>query len=270
MHRQSLRSSLLAAVPFAAAVAGAAPCSPGYLAMHEFQVGDVFQYRAKGGYNFTKPVTTLDIRKVRIVSKSETSQSRIYVAEVLYRNQGFTDSGPLSVWTGQSLDTLAYLDSAGHSVNGCHGEVVPMPAPGWGLTRIEVGQGDTGWFTLASTNLRMKRFEERVLRPGDEIIDAPVYTVTYAEGLGAVRTAWGPGLTQPPSQTLLTGYIRNGARTGEVTPDQELLNPVSLHPSPPRDRTLHPEKFATLPQTTFDLRGRSLRRSGVRTVILDP
>jgi hypothetical protein len=228
------KSAVLAVALIPGSAAAAAPSSPGNLAMHEFQVGDVFQYRAQGGYVMTMPVTTIGTRKHRIVSKAETPLSRTYVVDVLYRTEGFTDNGPLSVLTGRYLDTLSYLDSSGHGLNGCPGEVVPMPAPGAGRTRVEAVQGDTGWFALASPGLRMKRFRERISNPGEPVVDAPTYAVVYAEGLGAVGTTVGPGLTQPASKEVMTGYIRNGTVTGEVSSDQHLLQTVSIRPTRPR------------------------------------
>jgi hypothetical protein len=239
--------------------ARAAPCEPGFRAIHDFQVGDVFQFRDQGGAQFAAGnMLWEEFRKYRIVSKEGTPQERTYRILGLSRRSAAYPNGLKDTTYSPIDDSLRLVDSAGHSLNGCAGDTVPMPSPGYGFTRIEAAQGDTGWFALAGATLRMKRLGyQEVRRPEDPIFDGPRPTRIYAEGLGLVRESIGY-LSSPARFHILIGYVRDGRTVGVVFPDEQLLPVTPIRIQPAAGPAPRAGIAAGRPGSPFDLRGRRL------------
>lgn len=218
-----------AAILGLAVVAGAAPCAPGNAAIHDFQVGDIFQYRYEA-YLYSAGILKHEAwRKVRVFSKSGAPQARNYAVEIRTRYDVVRADGSRTRTYSAKDSTLFYADSAGHSLNFCAGDTVPSPSPGFGHTTVEAAEGDTGWYPLAKPGIRMKRVGKRqFFLPGEPaVVDASQPIHVYAEGLGLVhRTVsgfFGPWITE-----TLAGYSKAGDNRGVVLSDEELSQPVAI------------------------------------------
>lgn len=256
---QAALPAFLALCPVGAIPARAVACEPDLLAIHDFQVGQVFQYRDEWGMQLARgTMDSEEYRKYRITSMAETPQSRTYRIQGLSRRSNTYPSGLKDTTYAVLDETLSVADSAGHPLNGCPGDTVPMPYPGSGFTRVEAGQGDTRWFALAEPSLRMKRLGHQEVRmPGGPVVDGPRPTRTYAEGLGLVQETVSY-LSLPSRLRTLTGYVRDGRIVGSILPDEQLRPQAPVPILPASGFARRAGITGAGPTAFFDLRGRRL------------
>jgi hypothetical protein len=270
--RYALRLPFLAALPALQALgpawpqpAPAAACDPSFPAIHDFQVGDVFQYRIQGGAQFAAGEAKWDeLRKYRISAKEGTPQARTYRIAGLSRRYAAYPNGLKDTTYGIIEDSLRLVDSVEHPLNGCAGDTVPVPDPGYGFTRIEVARGDTGWFALAEPSLLMKRLGgQEVPMPGQPVFDGPRPTRIYAEGLGMVGESVAYLSTSARVQSL-TGYVRAGRTVGAIVPDAQLQAGTPIRVRPVSDQTRGDRIAGGRRTASFDAWGRRLAVPRIR------
>lgn len=263
----ALLSALALGAAPATLPARAAPCAPSFKAIHDFRVGDEFQYRIwkrnPGEEAVRRNLGTLTIRKYRIVSRADSGGTTAYGILGIARVTQMEGGGFVLSHAGAAIDeTLRFTDSAGHRLNRCHDDIVPFPEAGPDSdlhTRLRIDSTEAHRFRIVSPDAKLKLLGGIIgARVGDTaihpIMDA-YYSFTYAEGLGLIERIEGGGVAGIGYSEELTGYVRDGKTHGLVTPDDSLV--VSIRAMPVRKRPAAAWPFAKN-GVHFDLRGRHI------------
>lgn len=265
----ALLSALVLWTPVLSAQAQGAPCAPDFRAIHDFKVGDVFQYRIwrRSG----DPMTLLargteTIRKYRIHSRRDSGDAILYGVSGSARTSRLVNGHPDSTSTASFVDTLRFVDSAGNRLDRCHGDIVPLPEFSgipMTYTRLQAVPADTQRFRLARAGETIKILGQEIgTRTGDTtlspIMDA-YFTMAYARGLGLIERSEGGMMVPVAYSETLTGYVRDGKTFGVVSSDQELPLPLSIREA----GKARPAPAATTwwlarDAAAFDLRGRRM------------
>lgn len=268
MIRSMKAAAVMAALTLGTTVpasAQGAPCAPSFKAIHDFKVGDIFQYRIwkrSGDPNSLLARGTETIRKYRIITRQDSGDVTTYGLFGLARISEMENGRVLSSTLAPYSEDLRFVDSAGHRLNRCHGDIVPFPELGafsGAHTRVRIVAADTQRFRLARPGEKLKilgeelgvRIDDTTLVP---IMDA-AFSLTYAEGLGLIERSEG-GMMSIGYSEALTGYVRNGKTHGVLDPT--LVVVLGVRPGAARDRPV--SALSAWPfvqgEEAFDLRGR--------------
>lgn len=261
----ALPAFLVLAAALRISVAQPAPCAPTFRAIHDFQVGDVFQYREwQHDNNWSNRKVVETFRKVRITSRHDSAGTLTYGIHSISRTNETLGNQPATSSSSFSDDILRHVDSASHRLNACHWSIVPFPEMRDPMhTRVEILQANINLFPLARPGQILKVLGRYIgSRTGDTtmayLADAG-YTLVYAEGLGlvAVRIGGGPGGISHTED--LIGHVRGTDTIGVVWKDVDLVS-VSIRRSPAQGLASRsaPGRPWTFGNATFDLLGRRL------------
>lgn len=278
MIRSTTSAALLSAIAFWIAASPArvqgAPCEPSFRAIHDFKVGDVFQYRIwrrTGDPGMLLARGTETIRQYVIASRRDSAESVTYGISGLARASEMENGRVLSSSTAPFSETLRFVDSAGHRLNRCHGDIVPFPELSQDprvRTRLRAVPADTQRFRLARPGETIKILGEEVGTLVGDTALAPImdalFSLAYAEGLGLLERIEGGGpMLQVGYSETLTGFIRDGKVHGVLAPDLA----VTLAIRSEADRARPAPGAMSWPfrqgDAAFDLRGRRVRQSGL-------
>lgn len=238
------------ATPSPTALAAADSCSPTYLQIYDFQVGDVFQDRrsvSSGGEAVRPASSTTDYRKYSIVSKETLANGFRYgVAglshQVVSIKEGLMPTSPVTLYHsyGEIKESWEFLDTAGHRLNACKDRIVPIPpvtssSPSPGYTRIIIVVGEKQAFPYATDSTRLKILgQDPANTDGNLYVDSagktrreplPTYSAGYAAGLGCVGMKINFG--ESVSEQRLEGRARGREFIGLISPDETFLPPAS-------------------------------------------
>jgi hypothetical protein len=207
---------------------------PDFLDYHNFEVGDVFQYRSFSGAYMSEPTTTEDIDKYTILSKEVIGDSLFRYEARRVGQRTVTVIMPVVT---QELDTVTweFINSPDHPTNQFSGT-----ASGFGDI---VGQDlqseiDFGILNCYLTeegkvikiigerdedgDLSVPLFKVSENNPDSAYTTGPeVYFEQYDETCG--MTAMGMAYFEVGQSRTLMGYIKDGVQVGEITPDDIIL-----------------------------------------------
>jgi hypothetical protein len=221
-------------------------CSPSYLGIYDFPVGDVFQDVESQSYSGGGIVPFADTyRKYKVVSRERLANGYRYGIEGLtHRVTGYlrsTDTARKHTY-GQVSETWDFLDSAGQRLDACQDRMVKLPSiAGNGkpcFSRVRIAIGDIRNFPLSSDTTRIKilgtpigstsgnaLYEDSAGKIPVTSAAAVRYSAVYAAGLGCVRLDAFSFETSVGSQ--LQGHIRGNDTLGVISPDEDFMPPVS-------------------------------------------
>lgn len=250
-------------------------CSPTLKEIYNFQIGNVFQYVSTeytkaGGAGLTVTTTT----KLTITGIHENNDTLKYfvlgIENVAYscdQNEIDICDTPTEYKTFE--DTLVYIESAAHFLNGCDQQLVTnffTENKSW-LNDLETGP--------IYTKIQISESEGRHLKTigGGEIYvyqsDSLVHFVdeayfisfkeVYAEGLGRIDIQFSQARYN--YHKYLEGYVKDGDTTGVVTSDPDLLlssentsisDEIVLYPNPCKG-LLHIKSVSPLSNAKIEL-----------------
>ncbi len=230
-------------------------CSPTYKEIYNFQSGDVFQFVSKdytdaGGAGLTVTTTT----KYSVTGVLENNDTLSYFVSIIENvayscNRNEIDICETPTEYKSFKDTLLYIDSATHFLNGCDQQVVPNFFSGsksW-LNDIEGGPFYTIIQTSVNDGIHLKTVggsniytyqADSLVHFGNEAFFT-AYKEIYGGGLGRIDFRFSQA--RYDYHKYLEGYVKNGATTGIVTSDNDLLvsspnaliaNEITVFPNP--------------------------------------
>ncbi len=233
-----------------AAPTAADSCSPTYLQIYDFHVGDVFQdmrsVSSGGGAVRTASSTTV-YRKYSIVSKETLAKGFRYgVAglshQVVSNKTGLMPNSPVT--TTHAYDEIKedweFLDTASHALNACKDRIVPLklysysPEP-FAYSRVIIAGGEKTDFPIATDSIRLKILGQNPASMDGNLYEdsagktvrgsTPLYSAVYAAGLGCVSMKINFG--ESVSEQRLEGRARGRDVIGGISPDETFLPPGS-------------------------------------------